>query len=214
VAYETNSTETARGDAKRRAILDVAGEVFRTQGYAAASMSEIAAKVGGSKGTLYNYFRSKEELFSAFITGTCQELAASYFDILPPIGEGKPVRESLVDLGVNLMDFLQTPAIVAMHRLVTAEVGRFPEIGAIFYEAGPKNGERRFAQYFERAIADGRFPAGDPHVLGQRLKDLVMSDVYLRLQWGVLAHIDPAELREHVAASVQIFLRAFAPALA
>jgi hypothetical protein len=51
-------------------------------------------------------------------------------------------------------------------------------------------------------------------MLGQRLKDLVMSDLYLRFQWGVLAHIDPTELREHVAASVQIFLRAFAPDLA
>jgi AcrR family transcriptional regulator len=213
VTYETNTAET-RGDAKRRAILDVAGDVFRERGYAAASMSEIAAKVGGSKGTLYNYFRSKEELFSAFITGTCQGLAETYFDRLPPIGEGKPVRESLIDLGVSLMEFLQTPQIVAMHRLVTAEVGRFPEIGLIFYEAGPKNGERRFTEYFERAIAAGRFPADNAHMLGQRLKDLVMSDLYLRFQWGVLAHIDPTELREHVAASVQIFLRAFAPDLA
>jgi TetR/AcrR family transcriptional regulator, mexJK operon transcriptional repressor len=205
--------ETSRGDAKRRAILEVAREVFQARGYAAASMSEIATRVGGSKGTLYNYFRSKEELFSAFIAEACVGLAQTYFDPLPPIGEGRPVRESLVDLGIALMEFLQTPDIVALHRLVTAEVGRFPEIGRIFYEAGPKRGELRFTEDFEQALAAGRFPEGDPRVLGQRLKDLVMSDVYLRLQWGVLGHLGAETLRTHVDQSVDIFLRAFAPAL-
>ena len=44
--------ETARSDARRRAIIDVASGVFVSRGYSAASMSEIAAKLGGSKGTL------------------------------------------------------------------------------------------------------------------------------------------------------------------
>ncbi len=207
-------SELTRGDARRRGILDVARETFLARGYAATSMSEIAARVGGSKGTLYNYFRSKEELFSAVIAETCHGLASTYFDPLPPIGKGRPVRDSLIDLGVSLMEFLQVPEILAMHRLVTGEVGRFPEIGPIFYEAGPRVGVLRFTQYFELAIAEGRFPAGDAQMLGQRLKDLVMSDLYLRLQWGVLDTIGPAALREHVAQSVQIFLAAFAPRLA
>jgi AcrR family transcriptional regulator len=206
--------DTPRTDAKRRAILEVALEVFLARGYAAASMSEIAAKVGGSKGTLYNYFRSKEELFSAVLTESCRGLAEVYFDTMPPIGETKPLRESLVDLGVLLMEFLQTPLVVGLHRLVSGEVSRFPEIGPIFYAAGPKIGERRFTSYFESAIAVGRFPAGDPHVYGQRLKDLVMSDLYLRVQWGVLDHIGGAALTAHVTQSVEIFLRAFAPELA
>src|SRR6202050_1736457 len=110
----STAPDVSRSDAKRRAILDVATEVFLAQGYAATSMSEIAAKLGGSKGTLYNYFRSKEELFSAFITETCQGPAIRLFESLPPIGEGRGVRESLIDLGVSLMEFLQLDEIVAM----------------------------------------------------------------------------------------------------
>src|SRR5271156_4544540 len=147
--FEAASPETNRSDARRRAILRVAREVFLARGYAATSMSEIAAKLGGSKGTLYNYFRSKEELFSAFITETCQGPAVRLFESLPPIGEGRGVRESLIDLGVSLMEFLQLDEIVAMHRLVSAEAGRFPEIGPLFYEAGPRKGEVRFTDYFE-----------------------------------------------------------------
>ena len=40
-------------------MLDIARAAFLREGYAAASMSEIAAKVGGSKATLYSYFPSK-----------------------------------------------------------------------------------------------------------------------------------------------------------
>lgn len=205
--------DVSRGDAKRRAILDVASEVFLAQGYAATSMSEVAARVGGSKGTLYNYFRSKEELFSAFIADMCQERADLLFDPLPPIGEGRSVRESLIELGLSLMTFLWTEQLVTLHRLIFAEVGRFPEIGRMFYEAGPRRGETRFAEYFEAAMIAGHFPAGDPMIAGQRLKDLVLSDVYLRMLWGVLEPLGPVELSAHVARSVDIFLRAFAPEL-
>jgi AcrR family transcriptional regulator len=203
------SPDLSRSDARRRAILDVASEVFLAQGYAATSMSEIAARLGGSKGTLYNYFKSKEELFSAVITNTCQERATAIFDPLPPICEGRAVRDSLIELGLSLLTFLWNEQMVTLHRLIFAEVGRFPEIGRMFYEAGPRRGEIRFTEYFETAMAAGHIPRADPTVAGQRLKDLVMSDVYLRMLWGVLEPPSPEALREHVARSVDIFLRAF-----
>ena len=207
--YEAAIPETTRSDARRRAILDVAREAFLARGYAATSMSEIAAKLGGSKGTLYNYFRSKEELFSAFIAETCQGPAIRLFESLPPMGEGRGVRESLIELGYSLMEFLQLDEIVAMHRLVTAEIGRFPEIGPLFYEAGPRKGEVRFTDYFEQAMAAGRVPHGEARMLGQRLKDLVMSDIYLRRIWGAPQKMTSAQLHDHVVRSVDIFLKAF-----
>ena len=212
MSSETATTEHSRSDAKRRAILDVASEVFTAQGYAATSMSEIAVKLGGSKGTLYNYFRSKEELFSAFIADTCQGPAITYFDPLPPIGEGRPVRDSLIEMGMSLLSFLYVDEVVALHRLVVAEVGRFPELGQMFYEAGPRKGEFRFADFFEAAMAAGHLPPDDPMMVGQRLKDLVMSDVYLRRLWGVAGDLNTETLHDHVAKSVDIFLRAFGPA--
>ena len=77
--------KTAR-DRRRDAIIDVAREVFFEEGYAAASMSSIAARLGGSKGTLYNYFRSKDELFEAQVRDGCERLAAGTFDPRPRTG--------------------------------------------------------------------------------------------------------------------------------
>ena len=54
---------------RRSEILDVAGEIFLDQGYAAASMSAIAARLGGSKGTLY-----KRRLFGVAEAPTAGEI--------------------------------------------------------------------------------------------------------------------------------------------
>lgn len=82
-------------DSRRENILSIAREVFMEEGYAAASMSTIAARVGGSKGTLYNYFRSKAELFVAVIQHQCDLSQAELFD---GIDEGD-LRTHLTQLG-------------------------------------------------------------------------------------------------------------------
>ena len=92
---------------------------------------------------------------------------------------------------------------------MVAETERFPELGRLFYENGPARGVQRFTEYFERVIAAGRLPPNDPREVGQRLKDLVLSDVYTRRLWGVLGPLTEAELRAHVTRSVDIFLMAF-----
>src|SRR6201988_3308379 len=58
--------------AKRRQIIDGARAAFLAQGFDAASMGEIARQAGVSKGTLYIYFASKEELFAVVVQESCQ----------------------------------------------------------------------------------------------------------------------------------------------
>lgn len=205
-----STQETRRSDAKRRAIIDVARELFLSGGYAAASMSEIAARVGGSKGTLYNYFRSKEELFVAVMNDACEDILA-FMDAIPAAASaGHSVRDDLIELGVGFLARLtRDDQVIAMHRVVVAETGRFPELGRLFYENGPARGAQRFTEYFQRVIAAGRLPAGDPEELGQRLKDLVLSNIYMRRLWGVLEAPSQSELKAHVTRSVDIFLAAF-----
>jgi TetR/AcrR family transcriptional repressor of mexJK operon len=212
MSSEPATTDHSRSDAKRRAILDVASEVFVAQGYAATSMSEIAARLGGSKGTLYNYFRSKEELFSAFITDTCQGPAVAIFEHPPEFGDGKSVRDSLISFGVDFLGFILSPQLIALNRVVVGETGRFPELGRMFFDAGPGRGESRFAQIVERAMEAGELRRDDPVMVGRCLKDLILSDYHHRLLWGVLGDIPAGQIQTHVSGVVDVFLRAFAPA--
>ncbi|HEY5071055.1 MAG TPA: TetR/AcrR family transcriptional regulator [Caulobacteraceae bacterium] len=206
---EVAVAQGGRNEARRRAIIEVAREAFLAQGYAATSMSEIAARLGGSKGTLYNYFRSKEELFAAFMVDTCEGSANAFFEELPPIGGD--LRAALITLGSGLLGFLLKEEIMAVHRLVVAEAGRFPELGAVFYQSGPRRGEMRFEAYFREVMDAHQLRRGDPLIAGRWFRDLVLSDIYTRRLWGVREDLTPAKIRAHCTEAVDIFLAAFGP---
>src|SRR3954471_17370888 len=71
----------AADNAKRRQIIEGARAVFLSQGFDAASMNDIARKAGVSKGTLYVYFRNKEELFEAITEHECGMQAERVFQL-------------------------------------------------------------------------------------------------------------------------------------
>ena len=75
-------------DEKLAAIVKAARKTFLAQGFDTASMDQIALTAGVSKRTVYNRFRSKEELFGAAIEETCRQLVpvnlAEIEDSLPP----------------------------------------------------------------------------------------------------------------------------------
>src|ERR1041385_4661937 len=73
----------ADDSAKRRQIIEGAREVFLTQGVDAASMNDIARKAGVSKGTLYVYFKNKEDLFEAITEEQCRMQAEGVFMLDP-----------------------------------------------------------------------------------------------------------------------------------
>jgi TetR/AcrR family transcriptional repressor of mexJK operon len=197
---------TGKSERRRQAILDVAKELFQTQGYAATSMSEIAARMGGSKGTLYNYFRSKEELFAAFMVDMCQIGSNRVFDAIeaPVTGD---LTKALVDLGVNFATFLFMPDTMSIHRLVVAESGRFPELGRIFYETGPKRGTENLTRFFADLIDAGRLPPQDPVEAARWFKELLLAGIYNLRLWGIITDPTPEEIRAHVEKSVAVFLK-------
>lgn len=53
---------------KRRQILEAAAKVFDAYGYADATVDNVAAEAGVAKGSVYNYFASKQDLYTAVFT--------------------------------------------------------------------------------------------------------------------------------------------------
>src|ERR1700761_1427873 len=188
----TGPLATSKSERRRQAILDVAKELFQAQGYAATSMSEIASRLGGSKGTLYNYFRSKEELFAAFMVETCQIGANRVFDVIeaPVTGD---LTEALVDLGVNFVTFLFQPDTISIHRLGVAESGRSPEPGRIFYKTGPKRGTENLPRFFADLIDAGRLPRQDPVEASRWYKEVLLAGIYNLRLWGIINDPTPDE---------------------
>src|SRR5690242_12791745 len=136
----------ARGaDAERRAlIMDKGEEVFLEQGFQGASMAEIAARANCSKGTLYNYFESKDELFLACVARHCEGLQ---LEMLSLARSGGDVRQTLSDIGHSYVRFVASDDIVRRFRMIAAEGERAPEITRAFYAMGPGRGVETLSAY-------------------------------------------------------------------
>jgi AcrR family transcriptional regulator len=147
----------SRKDQRREAILTVAREVFLEEGYQAASMSAIAARLGGSKATLYTYFPSKEALFEGYIRDQCGRVAADILDF----ADGQSVRQVLTRFGESYLDHILSPWLVRTFQIIVAEARRTPELARLFFEAGPLVGRERLARYLEEARARGEIEAAD-----------------------------------------------------
>ncbi len=196
-------------DARREAILDAAAAVFMDVGFAAASMSMIAARVGGSKGTLYNYFRSKEELFEAYVRRHCawqQEAILAAF-----LAPGADLRTVLQTLGRNLLQVALTGEGLRNFVLVVAEAHRATEIGRAFYEAGPGTGAQRMADGIARAVADGRLRPCDPMKAAHQFVGLCQNRMLKACLCNAMDEPTPEEIEAEVAAAVDTFLAAFGP---
>ena len=69
-------TDQSVTERKHDAILDAARAVFSREGYAASSVDDVAAEAGIGKGTVYLYFKSKEELYLAALARDFRALTA------------------------------------------------------------------------------------------------------------------------------------------
>ena len=209
VTATPQSRREERRDERRDGILDVARDCFLADGYAATSMSAIAARLGGSKGTLYNYFKSKEELFEAVMQRQCGALAETLFDV---DHDGDDMRERLQHFAGKFLTLLLTPESLGIHRVVVGETGRFPELGRMFYDMGPKVILTKIAGYLSDLMDQGVLRRADPFVAAQQFKDLTISGVLQPRTWGVITgDMTDAEIENQVNNAVDTFLRAYRP---
>ena len=198
---------TPRQQDRRAAIIAAARRSFLDKGYAATSMSGLLKTLGGSKTTLWSYFRSKEELFAAVI----EDVTASFRQqietgLLTP----GALEETLVDFCRNLTGRLAQPDAVATWRLVMAESGRFPEVGQIFYRQAADQGERALAAFLQGQIDAGRLLDDGALDMARLLMSMHKAELNRRL-WGV----EPPASRNADAQArrfVGYFLRLFATA--
>jgi AcrR family transcriptional regulator len=193
-------------ECRREAILDVAAEVFMESGYSAASMSVIAARLGGSKGTLYNYFKSKEELFAAYVDRQClwQQTAMD-----ERISQASDVRDALASVGRTLVTMVVSGFGLRNFALIAAEAGRSPELGRMFYEAGPRRGAAVVSQYISRASAAGDLRACDPERAAHQFVGMCQNRLFKARLCNAAPEPSEAEIEAEVAAAIEVFMAAY-----
>ena len=190
-------------DDRRKAILDVAIEVFRDVGYARASMAMISARIGGSKGTLYGYFKSKEALFAAAMMAVMEEQADEIMGLLD-LSE-PDVSLALRRFGEALLALLTSADTLAIMRAAIAE-GANSTLGAILYEMGAGRAWEQMTNYIARQQENGVIRPVDARVAAAHLKGLLEIGFIEPLLFGAQPWFTP---KEAVATAVDAFLRAY-----
>ena len=189
-----------RSTAKKRQILDGARQVFLLNGYAGASMEEITAQAGVSKGAIYHYFDSKDVLFRSFIRAEAERIA----QVLPSPDPNDPNPVSaLHQVGVAILEAFDDPATIATLRLIIGALRRFPHLGEEFLRDSLELLIERVTVYLGARSAAGALRSNGSRFWAEQFATRCLSQVMER----VLVPDRPRQTAAERAARVEEVLR-------
>lgn len=200
----------ARRQSRRDAIVDVAAGWFLEHGYDGTTMSAIAAALGGSKGTLWSHFPSKETLFTAVLDRVTAEFRAQVSLVLNPADD---LEEALRKFCRTLLAKVTSADAIALHRLVVGEVSRFPEIGRIFYERGPRLIQQLLGDFLADAMDRGLLRQDDALGAARSLIGLCLYGFgsHQQMLLGVIDTASSQMIAKDADRAVGLFMQAYAP---
>jgi AcrR family transcriptional regulator len=143
-----------RKEARPEEILAAALDSFAERGFAATRLEDVAAGAGISKGTLYLYFKSKEELFKAVVRETLLPNLARV-EAMAGTFEG-PTASLLERLLLTIAGILGS-RIGTIPKLVIAEAGNFPELARFYLDEVVHRGLGLIGTILRRGIERGEF---------------------------------------------------------
>lgn len=195
---------------KRAQIIEGARRVFIDKGFEAASMNDITREAGVSKGTIYVYFANKEELFEALIEEERGTIFKNMYDVLDRADD---LRETLVKFGKVLVMKITSAKVIQAQRTVIGACDRIPELGARFYERGPKRGHDKFVTFLDAAIERGLIEVDDVDLAAYQFTDLCLAGLFRQCIFSYRTKApSQAEIDHVVRSGVNMFLKAYGTA--
>jgi len=193
-------------NAKRRQIVEGARAVFLANGFDAASMADIAKASGVSKGTLYVYFKDKDDLFGAIVRGECAMQAEGVFDF---DHADHDVEAVLLRHGKAFVRSFADPARMSSLRAVIAVCERMPEIGRKVYETGPMHGTARVAAYLKSQVEAGVLAIEDCEVAAAQFIESCHATMFKPILFNFGPPPTDARIDHVVGMAVRMFIAAY-----
>jgi AcrR family transcriptional regulator len=144
-----------RKDARPAEILTAALDVFAERGFAPAKLDEVAERAGVSKGTLYLYFKSKDDLFRSMVrTLLVPNIAQAERAMLESKGSASELLRQLI---LTFGNIIVTTKLGAIPKLIIAESGKFPDLARFYFDEVISRGLRFIGALIQRGVANGEF---------------------------------------------------------
>lgn len=193
---------------KGAAILEAAKQLFTVHGFEGVSMDQIAAEAGVSKLTVYSHFGDKEALFAAAVKAHCE---GGLPDALFAADMETPLRERLLEIARAFFAMVSAPEAVAGHRILCSPKMTDSPLPGMFWEAGPRRIQTAFAELLARRDAAGELHIDDLQRASAQFFTLLKGEPHAQLVFGCSDPLCTQAIDTHLAASVDLFLRAYAP---
>lgn len=188
-------------------LLAAALDMFRTRGFAATRMDDIAAQAGVSKGTIYLYYPSKQAIFEALVK---DRLVPNLARVEATLGaSAAPAPDKFRIVITAILAVLGDPRLLAIPRLVLTEAGAFPDLARFYRQEVVARGLALIGGIVEQGIREGAFRAVEPDAAAR----LFMAPLIMTALWqGAFAQVedsptDPAAL---LTLHADLFLRGLA----
>ena len=146
-----------RKEARPQELLDAALDLFVEKGFAATRADEVAARAGASKGTLYLYYPSKEELLKEVIRHFVVNEIAEGVEIIRTFeGSSSDLLARILRLWWERVGETRASGIL---KLMMSEVRNFPEIAQFYVDEVTMPCDRMLGELVQRGIDRGEFRA-------------------------------------------------------
>ena len=177
----TNATESApkrerRKEARPGELLDAALDLFVEKGFSATRVEEVAARAGVSKGTLFLYFQSKEDLFKAVVRENIANKFPTWQEEFVTF-EGTS-SEMLRYAMTSWWERIGKTRASGITKLVMSEAQNFPEIAEFYQEEVIKPGTAMIRSILARGVQSGEFREMD---LEQAVHLIVAPMIFLMM---------------------------------
>lgn len=169
-----------RKEDRPKEITEAAFEAFAEKGYAATRVDEVASRAGVSKGLLYLYFKTKEELFKAVI----RSVVIRRVDALVASVENTELSSEEFLRGPMLEFMKQVPnsPVAVVIRLLLSEGHKHPDLVDFYYENVVDKGLHAISHFVERGVQRGEFRESAVNTLPQ----LFLAPMMLSMIWKIL----------------------------
>jgi len=191
-----------RKDARPEEILDAALKVFTEKGFAGTRLDEVARVAGISKGTLYLYFKSKQEIFEAAIQHTINPRLEQVEKLVSD--DDGPAADLLTRLLREWWSYVTGSHISALPKLIIAESGNFPELAEFFTRSIVRRTRQLFASVIQKGMDRSEFISGDATTLARlALAPMIQAVIWMH---SLAPYDDPLDPGQYIDTHIQMFI--------
>jgi AcrR family transcriptional regulator len=197
-----------RREARPGEIVEAALACFNERGFAATKLDDVAKRAGVTKGTLYLYFASKEDLFKAAVRESLlprivQLLGGMTGELEDP---AKTIRRFMLSF---VQEVLPTPAGI-IPKLIISEAHNFPELARFYHDEVIKRVRSLLTDLIRRGVEEGRFRPVDPELVFFSLVSPMMIAALWRQTFEAY-DTHPLDASAMISSHLDLIFRGLAP---